>query len=545
MSKDKITMDAFMDEQVKRAIDWDFILEKMRPLTPYGLEYKKALRPYPLGTEDYLRRDLDLLEIILSWDREQAKEALKLLHTVKDIRYSLRRAKGGNILSEVEIFEIKSLVYASQHLQKFLPEKARDDVKLTFVPLDELMDYLNPEGQNPQSFYLYDSYSDFLTKSRKRRSQLENEYRASLRSIRSKLKEEYDLALGGDLTITLPKDDKKALARAESAPYLTYNQETFHNVIFSLKPGAELLNLQEDIEKAKSKEFDATQRVLQEISQEIAKYDKKIKTNIHAIANLDLYLAKADLTRKIGGVKPEIIEEHRLELVEGRYPKIEENLKRENMSFTSISISLKEGVTCITGANMGGKTISLKLVGLVSVMAQMGLFVPARSLRLGLNAFVRTSIGDYQSTTSGLSTFGGEIENVTHAIARAHQRGLLLIDELARGTNPQEGYAISLAIVRFLRDKPAMTLLTTHFDKVTHLEGIKHLQVVGLANIDLEELEAHEGDPLRGINELMDYHLMEVSNLDEVPKDAIRIAHLMGLPREITSYAIDTLKNGW
>ncbi len=84
-------------------------------------------------------------------------------------------------------------------------------------------------------------------------------------------------------------------------------------------------------------------------------------------------------------------------------------------------------------------------------MAQYGLMVPAKKMKLGLNQFIKTSIGDLQSTDQGLSTFGGEIQLISKAIEKSHERGLILIDELARGTNPEEGYAISKAIVEYLK----------------------------------------------------------------------------------------------
>ncbi len=123
------------------------------------------------------------------------------------------------------------------------------------------------------------------------------------------------------------------------------------------------------------------------------------------------------------------------------------------LEYTPISIELKEGVSCITGANMGGKTVSLKLVGLLTTMAQHGLLVPAKKMVLGLNNFIKASIGDIQSTEKGLSTFGGEIKLIQEAIELSDKKGLILIDELASGTNPEEGYALSKAIVEYLLRK--------------------------------------------------------------------------------------------
>jgi len=241
--------------------------------------------------------------------------------------------------------------------------------------------------------------------------------------------------------------------------------------------------------------------------------------------------------------KPVILDEHIISIKRGRHPKIEDLLRDRDLEFTPISIDLREGVACITGANMGGKTISLKLVGLLAAMAHYGLYVPAERMELGLSLYIKSSIGDMQSTDSGLSTFGGEVQVVSDAMERADEKGLILIDELARGTNPEEGYAISKAIAIYLMDKPAITLLTTHYDNVADIEGIQHLQVVGLSELDVETLseEISEGDGMEIINKYMDYRLRVVDKTTGIPRDAINIARIMGLRTEILKIAEEIL----
>src|SRR5690554_134259 len=206
-------------------------------------------------------------------------------------------------------------------------------------------------------------------------------------------------------------------------------------------------------------------------------------------------------------------------------------------------MELKEGVVCITGANMGGKTISLKLIGLLSAMAHYGLYVPAKEMKTGLSLYIKSSIGDMQSTDSGLSTFGGEVRVVSEAMRRANEKGLILVDELARGTNPEEGYAISKAIVKYLMDKPAITLLTTHYDNVADIPGVKHLQVVGLSEIDINSIEGElkTSDGMEIVNKYMDYRLRIVDESAPIPRDALNIARIMGLKNEILRIAENIL----
>ncbi len=229
-----------------------------------------------------------------------------------------------------------------------------------------------------------------------------------------------------------------------------------------------------------------------------------------------------------------------IEILDGVHPLVKENLRAKDLDFTPISIRLSQGATCITGANMGGKTISLKLVGLLSAMTQYGLFVPAKEMKFSLLNFIKTSIGDLQSSDSGLSSFGGEVKNISSAIEKADERGLILIDELARGTNPEEGYAISKAIVNYLKDKESISLLTTHYDNIASLDKVLHLQVRGLGKLDLGKID-QEID-LNYINKHMDYRLVQVDKDSPVPRDAINIAKIMGLKEEIIKSAEDYLR---
>ena len=303
--------------------------------------------------------------------------------------------------------------------------------------------------------------------------------------------------------------------------------------------------LEREVLILKDKEEREELRIRENLSKEIGKRRREIFRNMASIGKLDLILGKAKYALDINGVKPDIVEEHEIEIIDGIHPKVADFLKEKELSFTPISIFLKEGVACITGANMGGKTISLKLVGLLSVMAQYGLFVPAKRMKLGLNQFIKSSIGDMQSTDSGLSTFGGEIKIVGEAISKSNEKGLILIDELARGTNPEEGYAISKAIVDYLKDKNSITLLTTHYDNVANLDNVVHLQVVGLSQINIfdlaKEMDSHE--KMEIINKYMDYSLRVVEKDTAVPKDALNIARIMGLDEEILKLAEKYLDN--
>ncbi len=276
--------------------------------------------------------------------------------------------------------------------------------------------------------------------------------------------------------------------------------------------------------------------------EELKKYVPKLREQAKRVGILDLALAKIAFFKAFQCVRPSIISDSSNILIqEGRYLPTELQLERNHRTYTPVSIELDNGVTCITGANMGGKTITLKMVGLILWMAHMALFVPVESAKISLREFLMVSIGDDQDADLGLSTFGAEIVNVAKSIDASSGKGVILIDELARGTNPKEGYALSMSIVETLKNKPTMTLITTHFDGLADQENVKHLQVVGLENVDFDNLKHDiEGKPkyMDRLNELMDYRLKEIHTTQDVPKDAVHIAQLMGLDIETLDRAI-------
>jgi DNA mismatch repair ATPase MutS len=196
---------------------------------------------------------------------------------------------------------------------------------------------------------------------------------------------------------------------------------------------------------------------------------------------------------------------------------------------------------------MGGKTISLKLSGQVAILTQYGFFVPARKARVGLSNYMQILVGDSQSLERGLSTFGSEMEELKEILDHSVERTLLLIDEIASGTNPVEGLALTKALVEYLMEKPYITLMTTHFETVTETEGVINMQVRGLADVNFTLLNreiqyARRAERINIISKYMDYRLYRVEKQGEVPKDALNIAKMLGISSEIIERAKKYIK---
>ncbi len=536
----------FMDQGTKNAVDFQYIMNQISVLTPYGTMFKGRMKAHRRGGERGLRNQLDMLESYLPYVKNNTirREFNNILSHMKDLRQSTKRAMDGFILTDVELFEIKNFLYNLHHLKDLLEEYGIPDFPETKVEkIPQLERILDPENTGIATFYIYDAYSEELGTIRKDKRETDKEIRLEKKWIKDKVKEDLGLDLRPDNTVVVNRDNKEMLKTIKAYPYLTYFSETYLNIKFTIVPTDDLARAERTLELLRDKEEREEMRIREDLSKEVGKRRRELYRNMLAVGKLDLVLAKAKLAIDMDATKPVILDEYIISIKRGRHPKIEDLLRDRDLQFTPISINLEEGVACITGANMGGKTISLKLVGLLTAMAHYGLYVPADHMELGLSLYIKSSIGDMQSTDSGLSTFGGEVQVVSDAMRRANEQGLILIDELARGTNPEEGYAISKAIAIYLMDKPAISLITTHYDNVADIEGIQHLQVVGLSELDVDTLseEISEGDGMDIINKYMDYRLRVVDKTTGIPRDAINIARIMGLRTEILKIAEEIL----
>lgn len=533
-----------MDRDTMDSLDFQYILNKIDVRTPYGQIYKNKIRAFLPGEEDLLKEELDKIERLLSLiDDDFIRNINNIFHDIKDIRNSIKRASEGMTLTEVEFFEIKSFLFSLRDIESILVEKKIKDYDIKAI--EELERALDPENTGILTFYIYDSYSEELKRIRESIRETESALKAEKKLLKEKIEGDMNIKVSPDGTITVPKDKVDLIEKIKGNPNLVYASENYLYVKYSLKKTENMVLLENKFSVLKEKEEKEEEKIRKQLTNRIKDSSKRLWANIANMGKLDFLLAKAKLARDFNGVKPNIVSEHILTIKKGRHPKIEEILSKKGLNFTPISVSLKEGVAIITGANMGGKTVSLKLIGLLTSMAQHGLFVPAEEMTLGLNGFIRSSIGDFQSIDKGLSTFGSEIRRIKEALDICHKKGLILIDELAKGTNPKEGYAISRAIVEYLKDKNSITIMTTHYDHVADTEDILHLQVVGLSNIDFKELENRlkgRSERLDIINSLMNYELVEVKGKSKVPQDALNIARILGLNPEIIDLATENLK---
>ena len=477
----------------KQSLGYQFLLDQMTADCVYGQEQIRKCQPFAPAERELLERELDRMEQLTEsygthrgfWERAE-----RVLMQVKEIRGSLKRARE-TVLTDLELFECKQFLLQMEKMwQLYQEEQAVELAGICWKDCRKALDLLDPEGRRLPGFYLADAYDEELCQVRQEKKRLE----VLLRLERSEA------------------DRRELLGKRQE---LTAREEQI------------------------------AQKVRSRLTQQLGPHLADMEENCKMAGELDFLLQKAKLALAWGGKRPTVgtcrageegadMAGVRLCLTDMRNPMLEESLKQRGKEFAPISFSMEEGCAVITGANMGGKSVALRTLALNVLLAQSGFFVYAREAVIPMFDSISLIAEEYQAMGSGLSSFGGEIVELSEALKRQKQGfSLMIFDELARGTNPDEGAVIVRSAVRYLKKRRCMAVFATHYDHVAEY-GDYHYQVMGLKNVDLESLqrEIRQTGTRKGIDVIakyMDYGIYQVHGAEECPRDAIHICGLLGL----------------
>lgn len=575
----------------------EYVMFNLDLNTPFGKKQLKEIRPFYPGEEDELRAELDRLETMMRFVKQNkllTDKMQEVFMEMKDPALTVQRSASA-VLSTVELYEVKSLLLQMRQLRKLTIEHEVGDYKgchcvaelsrengeaaatgavldsatsgeekadsqneaietvVNTVPeeyfledTEDLLDALDPTGDRLNTFYIYNEFSPLLAELRAKKREHELLIRRAQKSGREELRKKHGVQLTPKFDIVLARSNPD-FERIQALDELELVDQDYMSVTLQLKPTEEVYKFVNEIEEINGEIEAEEERVRALLSKKIAEKADVISANCEKVGALDLALARALYSIQHDLTRPEIVDEHIVEFEEGRNIQVEDVIRSKGKTYCPISLSLADGVTLITGANMGGKTISLKLAGQIPMLAQYGFFVPAKKAKIGLSNYVQILIGDSQSVERGLSSFGSEMEELKEILDRGQERSLILIDEIASGTNPTEGTALTKSLVDYLIEKPYISLITTHFESVTEREGIVNMQVRGLSdcNFDLLNREiqyANRRDRINIISKHMDYRLYRVDNQTQVPKEALSIAAMLGINREIIEGAKKYIK---
>ncbi len=381
------------------------------------------------------------------------------------VEESMKRLEIGGALSITELLRICRLLSNTARVKAYgrhdTQEESADCLDVFFENLEPLTPLAN---EIERCIISEEEISDDASPALKR-------IRRSINAINDKVHSTLSGLVNGSLRsylqdpiITMRGDRYCLPVKAEyrgQVQGLIHDQSSTGSTLF-IEPMA-VVKLNNDLKELYAKEQEEIQVILANLSEEAGQYIEEIRTDYRSLTDLDFIFARGALALSMRASRPVFNEEGRIHIREGRHPLLDQR------KVVPITVSLGDDFTLliITGPNTGGKTVSLKTVGLLTLMGQSGLHIPAGD-RSELAVFhqVYADIGDEQSIEQSLSTFSSHMTNIVSFLKKVDERSLVLFDELGAGTDPTEGAALAIAILSHLHSRGIRTMATTHYSEL-------------------------------------------------------------------------------
>lgn len=393
-----------------------------------------------------------------------AKFGTPAFRKIKDISGSLKRAETGSMLSFRELLDTAAVLRETAALCDWFSQCENMESSIAeyfrgLVPVKALERRISDSILSEEE--MSDAASAELASIRKRITRQGLNIREQLDGM---IKNKNTRSYLQDAVVTIRDGRYVVPVRSEhknDVPGLVHDTSATGQTFF-IEPMS-VVEANNEIRVLKAKEQAEIERITREISAEVGENSEAIAENFRLSQILELYFSKANLGAKMRAVTPKIVEQSKVILNNARHPLLDRDLA------VPISVEIGEKYDCliITGPNTGGKTVAIKTVGLLTLMAQCGLMIPAGDGSvIGCFNRIYVDIGDEQSIEQSLSTFSSHMTNVIKIIDAADENSLVLIDELGSGTDPVEGAALAVSILTQLKSYRAKVLATTHYQEV-------------------------------------------------------------------------------
>ncbi len=502
--------------KVFRLLEFDKIREKLaaQAMTPLGK--KLSLHLFPQDSYALISKlQQETTEATIRWEEKDPP-----FTAIKDLESIIAYAQRGGKLSAAQLWEIGRFLKAVAEIKPYLTGTTQklpllQEKAAQLVLLDAL--YKEIKLSIGESEQILDTASQAIASLRRRKMQVENKLRETLESfIRSAAIKKYLQ----DPIITTRNNRYVVPVKAEYKSFVKgiVHDRSSSGFTFFIEPAktVELNNLIVSLQKETEQEIE---RILTVLSAKVGTAAEILSTNYQVYGELDAIFARGRMSREMAAIEPEFNEnESETVIIAGRHPLI------PAVSVVPIDINIGKNFRSliITGPNTGGKTVTLKTVGLFSLMAQSGLHLPAKpGTKLAIYQKIFADIGDEQSIEQSLSTFSGHMENIATIISAVNDKSLVLLDELGAGTDPVEGSALAMSLLLYFYHQGAVTIATSHYSE---LKVFAHTHV-GMQNASVE----FDVETLQPTYRL----LMNVPG----KSNALAIAARLGLPAEIIDKA--------
>lgn len=385
---------------------------------------------------------------------------------LKDISFALKRLELEAGLNGRELSDILRVLTTTHEVERFFEKVEEEEIALKRVPrlvekLESIPEVTKElEASIREDGYVLDSASPTL-----------HGIRVGIQKTEQEIRRQMDQYLTGknaqylsDTIITIRNDRYVLPVKAEYKSVFggtVHDQSATGQTLF-MEPQA-VVNLNNKLREYQVQEKREVERILWELSQKLMPYTNSLHQNHYVLARLDVVNAKALYANEIKATEPIIDRQNHVALWKAWHPLLD----REKAVANDIILGEEYQAIVITGPNTGGKTILLKTVGVIQLMAQMGLYIPAgENSRVGIFTEIFADIGDEQSIEQNLSTFSSHMSNIVSILKQINNKSLVLIDEIGSGTDPQEGSSLAIAILDYIASKQSYVIASTHYPEL-------------------------------------------------------------------------------
>lgn len=507
-----------MNRKILQTLEYTKIVQLLVHHASTSLGKDKAAELAPSGELEEVKRRLQATDEAAKVDRLKGGAPFG---GIRDVRSALHRARIGGMLNPQELGDIGGTLYGGRRLKKYLQDVHADHPIPMIAVLADLLEDNRPLEDRIKS--CIDENANVLDTASPELARVRSELRAGEGRVREKLEQMVrspsTAKMLQDALVTIRNDRYVIPVKQEYRNHfggMIHDQSASGATLF-IEPEA-VVQMNNKLRELKLKEEAEIEKILRLLSAQVAEFADPLANNLDLLADLDFIFAKAALAREMKAALPIMNDRGFLKIKRGRHPLI----ARDAVVPLDVELGNKYSTIIITGPNTGGKTVSLKTIGLLSLMAMSGLFVPAEDgSQLCVFDAIYADIGDEQSIEQNLSTFSSHMTNIIGILRDMTPKSLVLFDELGAGTDPAEGSALAISILEHIHAMGCRMVATTHYS----------------------ELKAYAYDRKGVINASMEFDVQTLSPtyrlLVGVPgrSNAFAIAERLGLSRRIIEHA--------
>lgn len=450
-----------MEKRVLKTLEYDKILAMLKERASCCISRELVDTMEPSGDFDTVERELKLTA---EAETLFYKTGRSPVDDFPDMRHCLERMHAALFLSTGELLGIASCLKAARIAKDILAKEVGEESYL-YNLAGLLITHRSAEEEINRCIInedeIFDGASPALARIRRAMRLANEKVREKLNSmIRSTayqkyLQEPIITIRNGRFVIPVKQEYR------QQVPGLIHDQSSSGATLF-IEPSA-VVELGNEYKKLLAEEADEIERILTELTAMLAPYADEIREDLNIMGQIDLVFAKAKLSRELNAVMPRLNRNNYVRIVRGRHPLI----PADRVVPIDIWIGRDYRSLIITGPNTGGKTVTLKIVGLFALMVQSGIFVPANEgSEFPVFEHIYADIGDEQSIEQSLSTFSSHMKNIVGILDKADENSLVLLDELGAGTDPIEGAALAMSILEELNDRRCTCVSTTHYSEI-------------------------------------------------------------------------------